>query len=187
MQLIKFKLEALCMKTCFKFSLNFYCGIKFLHSTISNKPYGPSVQIFQIQIISFWFQCGQQKNSTGSWFKQMVYFNTVDLSKETNFNHVSYRTCSIELSIEHFLSTEMYQNLVKQGSMDVSGFKMFWNGSYLINDYALDVFQIQSDTQNSSSYSGTKCSIHVAIEIFQRSIRDLLRALSYIQAEFRGF
>ena len=70
----------------------------------------------------------------------MVYFNTVDLSKETNFNHVSYRTCSIELSIEHFLSTEMYQNLVKQGSMDVSGFKMFWNGSYLINDYVLDVF-----------------------------------------------
>ena len=177
MQMIKFKLEAQCMTTCFKFSLNFYRGIKFLHSTFSNKS---MVRLFK-NIISFWFQCGQQKNLTGSWFKQMVYFNTVDLSKETNFNHVSYRTCSIELSIEHFLSTEMYQNLVKQGSMDKHHFVRHYEvlpGLYLIIDNVLDVCQLQSGTQN-SSYSGTLFDSRGHLNLLEID-NYLLRPLSYI-------
>ena len=76
------------------------------------------------------------EKSTGLWFKQMVYFDTVDSRNKTNFNHVSYQTCSIELSIASFI-----ENVSKQGSMDMHLFvREDLMASYLILDNVLDVF-----------------------------------------------
>ena len=187
MQMIKFKLEAQCMTTCFKFSLNFYRGIKFSHSTFSNKS---MVRLFK-NIISFWFECGQQKIQpvrlkpsaalikSNKW--SVLTLQTEVTRRTSKLNHVSYRTCCIELSIEHFLSTEMYQNLVKQGSMDKHHFVRHYEvlpGLYLIIDNVLDVCQLQSGTQN-SSYSGTLFDSRGHLNLLEID-NYLLRPLSYM-------